>query len=246
MRQRPARPLKIGLTLAVGVVFGIAGATSAVAHEERAAGGIRFVVGWGQEPAYTGLKNSVEVTVSEAGGRPVNDLGDGLKVEVIKGSERVTLPLEASFAGGEAAGTYHAWLTPTRPGSYTFHLTGNVRGQNVDESFTSSPNTFDEVEDVSKIQFPAKEPSAGQLATRLDREVPRLETRTDEVEAALDEADDRVDSARTVAVVGVVVGALGLLAGAGALVATRRGSARDRLDIGVATTRSEHAGSLHR
>jgi hypothetical protein len=246
MRQRPARPLKVGITLAVWAVFGIGGATAAVAHEERAAGGVQFVVGWGEEPAYTGHKNSVEVTVSEAGGRPVNDLGDGLKVEVIKGSERVTLPLEASFAGGEAAGTYLAWLTPTRPGSYTFHLTGNVRGQNVNESFTSSPNTFDEVEDVTTIQFPAKEPSAGQLATRLDREVPRLEARADEVEAALDEADERVSSARTLAVVGVVIGALGLLSAAGALVAARRGRGRDRPTVGATTTRSEKAGSLNR
>lgn len=52
----------------------VAIAPLASAHEERATGGFRFVVGWGDEPAYTGFKNSVQVTVSEAdGGAPVTD-----------------------------------------------------------------------------------------------------------------------------------------------------------------------------
>ena len=241
-------PWPLGATLSLVAVLATVGATPALAHEERVAGGVQFVVGWGDEPAYTGLKNSVEITVSEADGSPVTDLGDGLKVEVIKGSERVTLPLEANFGGSSGTpGTYRAWLTPTRPGSYTFHLIGSLRGQSVDESFTSSPTTFDEVEDVANIQFPTKDPSTGQLAARLDREIPRIETRTEEVEAALGEADDRVASARTLAVVGVAVGALGLLAAVGALVVARRGAHRGGgPDVGGSKERSEQAGSLSR
>ena len=206
--------------LAVGATLAVVVTAPASAHETRAGGPVRFVVGWGDEPTYTGFKNSVQVTITEASGAPVTDLGDTLQVEVIKGTDKTTLPLVANFRvpGFGTPGDYRAWLTPTRPGSYTFRLTGTVRGQRVDESFTSSRTTFNDVEDVTSIAFPAKDPSTGQLATRIDREVPRLE-------AALSEAEDRADGARTLALAGVLVGAAGLLVAVGALmVARRRGS----------------------
>jgi hypothetical protein len=138
-------------------------------------------------------------------------------VEVVKGEDRTTLPLVPNFRVGAfgTPGDYRAWLTPTRPGGYTFHLTGNVRGQKIDETFTSSKTTFNDVEDVASIAFPAKDPSTGQLATRLDREVPRLET-------AVQDAESRADTAQTLALLGLGVGAVGLLAAAGALIVARR------------------------
>lgn len=241
----------LGVALPLTAVLAVAGSVPAGAHEPRATGGFRFVVGWGDEPAYTGFKNSVQVTVSEAsGGAPVTDLGDSLKVEVSKGSERTTLPLEANFRVGGAGtpGDYRAWLIPTRPGAYTFRLTGSVRGQAVDESFTSSPTTFDEVVDVAEIQFPAKDPSTGELATRIEREFPRLGARTESLGAELRQTADRVDSSRTLAVVGVVTGVVGLLTAAGALVALRRnGGARGGEPMDRRTkSRSERAGSISR
>lgn len=92
-RKLLAWVLEVALPLAA--VFAVT-ATPISAHEQRATGGSRLEVGWGDEPAYTGLKNSVQVTVSEAdGGAPVTDLGDSLEVEVIKGSDKITLPLQA-------------------------------------------------------------------------------------------------------------------------------------------------------
>lgn len=217
MHRFPTRPMTS--VLAVGAVLALMFAAPASAHETRAGGPVRFVVGWGDEPTYTGVKNSVQVTVSEANGAPVTDLGDTLSVEVIKGDEKTALPLVANFRVGTSGtpGDYRAWLTPTRPGAYTFRLTGTVRGQKVDEAFTSSKTTFNEVEDLTSIAFPAKDPSTGQLATRIDREVPRLE-------AALRQAEDSADGARTLALAGVGVGAAGLIAAAAALVVARRRS----------------------
>jgi hypothetical protein len=205
------------IALPVTAALALLGAAPAAAHETRSGGPVRFVVGWGDEPTYTGFKNSVQVNITEADGTPVTDLGDTLKVEVIKGADRATLPLVANFrvGGFGTPGDYRAWLTPTRPGSYTFRLTGSLRGQNVEESFTSSATTFNDVEDVTSIAFPAKDPSNGQLATRIDREVPRLET-------ALRQAEERADGARALALVSVFVGAVGLLAAAVALVVARR------------------------
>lgn len=199
------------VVLAAGATLAVVAAAPASGHETRAGGPVRFNVGWGDEPTYTGFRNSVQVTVTEATGGPVTDLGDTLMVEVIKGADKTTLPLVRSGTPGD----YRAWLTPTRPGAYTFRLNGTVRGQIVDESFSSSKTTFNDVEDVTSIAFPAKDPSTGQLATRIDREVPRLET-------ALADAKDAADDARTLALAGAAVGALGLLSAIGALVMARR------------------------
>lgn len=222
MRSRLTLSLALTSALTVVLALGVAGPASA--HERRVVGGYQLVVGWGDEPAYTGFKNSVQVTVTEAGGPAVTDLGDSLKVEVSKGSDRTTVPLEANFRVGAfgTPGDYRAWLTPTRPGTYALHFTGSIRGQGVDETFTSSKTTFNDVDDVANSQFPAKDPATGQLATRIDRELPRLDARADRAEAALRQADHRVDRARTLALVGVVVGALGLLTAAGALVRAGR------------------------
>lgn len=205
------------VVLAAEATLGVIAAAPASAHETRGSGPVRYVVGWGDEPAYTGFKNSVQITITESTGAAVTDVGDTLSVEVIKGDDKAMLPLQANFRVGAfgTPGDYRAWLTPTRPGSYTFHLTGTVRGQKVDETFTSSKTTFNDVEDVTNIAFPAKDPSTGQLATRIDREVPRLDT-------ALAKAEDTADGARMFGLAGTVFGLLGLLAGGGALMVARR------------------------
>ncbi len=221
--------------LAIGTGLAVV-APPASAHETRGGGAVRFAVGWGEEPTYTGFKNSVQVTITEATGAPVTDVGDTLSVEVIKGAEKTTLPLVANFrvGGPGTPGDYRAWLMPTRPGAYTFRFTGTVRGVKVDESFTSSKTTFNEVEDVNGIAFPAKDQSTGQLTARIDREFPRIET-------ALNDAKARAGSARTLALGGALAGAAGLLVAGIALVRARRRdsepdamSAREQPDSGTA------------
>lgn len=214
------RLLARSLPAALAVTAALSGAGPASAHERRTAGAFQFVVGWGDEPAFSGAKNSVQVTITEAGGgAPVTDVVDSLKVEVIKGSDKTTLPLAPNFRVGAfgTPGDYRAFLTPTRPGAYTLRVTGTVRGQNVDESFSSSKTTFNDVEDAATTQFPVKDPTTGQLASRVDREVPRLE-------AELRKAEDRAGTAQAVGLAGAAAGALGLLAGAGAMVHARRTS----------------------
>jgi len=136
--------LPVAATLALTIALVVAGDAPAYAHERRTVGAFQFVVGWGDEPPYTGFKNSVQVTITQADGGAVTELGDALNVEVIKGTERTSLPLVANFrvGGFGTPGDFRAWLTPTRPDAYTFRFTGSIRGQNVDESFSSSKTTF--------------------------------------------------------------------------------------------------------
>jgi len=198
----------------VALLAAFPAAGPAQAHEGRVVGGFGYVVGWGIEPAYTGVINAVHVSVSEAGGPAVTDIGDSLRVEVSKGDDKVTLSLVpgAGTAGPGAPGEYRALLTPTRPGAYTVRLFGTIRGQAVDHSFTSSATTFDEVRDASSVQFPAVDPSPGQLATRIERELPRIDARTVAVEARVATAADRADQARALALAAIVAGVLGLVA----------------------------------
>src|SRR6266542_3907967 len=118
--------------------------------------------------------------------------------------------VEVGFGDEPASpGDYRAWFIPTAPGPYTFHFTGSIKGQKVDEKFTSSPTTFDEVQDPAKVEFPAKDPTTGQLSARVDRETQRLNA---SLADARRQASDQAGTARLIAIVGVVVGVLGLAA----------------------------------
>jgi hypothetical protein len=193
-------------------------ATPASAHEARTVGKYHFVVGFGDEPAYAGEKNSVQLLLADAKDKPVTDLTDTLKVEVTTGSaEAMQLSIEPFFEVGEfgTPGDYRAFFIPTAPGSYSFHFTGTIKGQKIDQTFKSGPQTFSDAEDPAQVQYPAKQPTTGQLATRVDREAGRVDAA---LAAAQDQAKDDAASARTLAVIGLVVGALGLLVAIAALV----------------------------
>lgn len=96
--------LRVGSAAAVfalAAVLAVEGAGPAAAHERRTVGAFAFVVGWGDEPSYTGFKNRVQVTVTEATSTtPVTDLTDSLAVEVIKGADKTRVPLVANFGVG--------------------------------------------------------------------------------------------------------------------------------------------------
>jgi hypothetical protein len=184
------------------------------------------VAGFGTEPAYAGQPNSVQLIVVHDG-EPVVDLGDTLDVEVSFGHQSQRFTLEPNFAVGAFGepGDYRAWFIPTRAGQYTFRFTGTIEGEDVDQTFTSGPRTFGDVEDTNQIQFPVQDPTNGELAERIDQEVPRLASATDEASAAAAAADDDASSAKTFAIIALAVGALGVALAAGALLFGRKRAA---------------------
>jgi len=220
------RRLGAMVALAAGAAVAVATltATPALAHEERTVGKYHFAVGFGDEPAYAGEKNSVQLLLHDANDEPVTDLGDTLKVDVGFGGQTMTLSVEPFFEVGEfgTPGDYRAWFIPTRPGTYTFHFTGSIKGQKVDQTFTSGPTTFSDVEDPSTVEFPAKDPTVGQVAQKTDR----LSARVDAATAAAAETKDAASSAKTIGYVGIAVGAAGIILAAVALVSGRRARAR--------------------
>ena len=186
----------------------------AAAHEVRKVGAYEITIGWEHEPTYTGVENAVQIFIKDAKGNPLDDLGDppSLKVQVINGSQTSDpLDLKASFdpdTGLGMHGEFDAPIIPTVPGDYTFHLTGSINGQNLDEKFTSSDKTFDPVKDPTDVQFPAKVPSNSQLAQSITREGSRSST-------AAKNAKDSADTAKILGIVGIAVG---VVLGGGALV----------------------------
>lgn len=134
------------------VVLLLALVLPALAHEGREVGEYVIEFGWRIEPAYTDLLNGPELFITEHGtDTPVEGLEDSLQLTVMFGDQSKTLRLRAVY---DQPGRYTADLIPTRPGDYSFQLTGMIGAAPVDETFTSADGEFSTVEPISDIQFP--------------------------------------------------------------------------------------------
>jgi hypothetical protein len=204
MRTRTA-----ALAAALAVLLVPLLAVPASAHGEHKVDKYTFVVGFGTEPGYAGVTNSVQLIISN-NGKPVTD-AKGLKVAVSTGdAEPKEMALEPYFGEGWGEqGDYRAFFIPTAPGAYTFKVTGTLGGKKIDQSYTSGKDGFDEITDPAEVQYPVQEPTGSQVTGKLDRETARLNAA---LAAEQQAADDQVADARQLATIGLVVGALGLLA----------------------------------
>ena len=168
MRKRPAAAAAVLAVLLVPVL-----AAPALAHGEHKVANYTLVVGFGTEPAYAGVTNSVQLIITN-NDQPVTN-AKGLKVAVSTGdAEPKAVPLVPNFGDdwGEK-GDYRAFFIPTAPGAYTFEVTGTLGGKKIDRSYTSGKDGFDEITDPAEAQYPVPDPSGSQLTTRLDREAAR-------------------------------------------------------------------------
>jgi hypothetical protein len=225
--------IKFWLIMVAAAALGLA-SVPVLAHEDREKEGYHFTVGFMEEPALEGSKNAVSLEVmkapeaahaqgenpqsspsgpeveAEAALAPVEGLDSTLQVEVTHiptGVSRV-MPLRPVF--GEP-GHYAADLIPTAPGQYRFRFFGTVEGMNIDETFESGPDTFDNVEEAKALQFPEPLPAA--------REVEGAVRGT---QATAQEAQDTASSASTLGIIGVVLGAVGIMFGIGGVVLSMR------------------------
>ena len=149
---------------AVCAAIGLAIATvaPAAAHESREVGELTMVVGFIAEPVYVGNRSGLEFFVNR-GDEPVEGLEETLQAEVRFGTDARELPLTARF--GEP-GAYQSYFIPTAAGPYTFRIFGTIDGAEIDESFTSSEEGFNEVQEVTSGQFPIRFPTQAELAAQ--------------------------------------------------------------------------------
>ena len=147
--------------------FAVAAALSLIAapvlaHEERDVGAYHLEVGLINEPVFVGDKSGLELLVTKDD-QPVNGLEGTVKATVAYQGQTRDLRVEAT---PEVDGSYWGSFIPTAAGPYTFHLTGTIEGQSLDESFTSSPTGFDEVQEAAPNEFPVQFPTTAELASQ--------------------------------------------------------------------------------
>lgn len=162
------RPHAVRAIVFALVTLVVLGPSTAGAHETQQAGELTLVVGWAEEPAYVGIMNAVEVTIVDPDGEPPNDLVVALVAEVGFGTQSVSLTLDPT----QQPARFLAPIMPTRPGEYTFSLSGRIDDEQVTITSECGPATFDCVTDSADLQFPERDPSIGELAALMEREPP--------------------------------------------------------------------------
>lgn len=179
-------------------------AGSALAHEHREVGDYELTVGFLNEPAILEEPNGVSLEVMKGhgdAGVPVEGLAGSLRAEVIYGENRLPVELQAAFG---QPGAYKSDFIPTEIGAYTFHIFGSIEGVDIDESFTSGPETFSEVVSRDAMTFPSQVESVGDVA------------------ATANDASDTASMAMILGIAGLVAGLLGLGLGATAFMKARQ------------------------
>ena len=212
------RRLRFSLGALALATTGLLVAAPAFAHTEKDAGPYKLLFGWRDEPAYTGSLNAVQLFVHDASGKAIDDLGTkGLTLVVSTGSGATAkssspLALTSAFDPDSGLGTHGEFdspLLPTGPGTYTFHITGDINGTAVDVSATSSDTTFADVTDPTAIEFPVQAQTVPQLSSAITT----LQGRVASAQSAAASAKSSANSARAFGIVGIALAIVAIVAG---------------------------------
>jgi hypothetical protein len=122
-----------------------------------------LVVGFINEPVYTGDKSGVELIVMTpdpanpvdsraAAAKPVTALEQSLKVEVKAGPHAQVFELKPAYG---TAGRYQAIFYPTVPTTYAFRFFGALQGIPIDLTFTCNPLGHVSLDDRTTVQVSA-------------------------------------------------------------------------------------------
>jgi len=188
------------------------------AIDKQTVGTIQLTMGWGDESAFAGSRNSIDVGVSDITGAAVADPTNTLNVEVLFGERRLSLPL---LPVERQPGRYRAWIVPSRAGRYAFHISGRLKGEAIDITSACSEKTFQCVTEPGDVQFPEKDPTSAQLAETVSHSQAR-------VQQAIDDATE----ARLISFVSMAISAASVaLAVLVRSLRQRRGRYSDRLAV---------------
>lgn len=126
------------------------------AHEQRAVLDDQYTltVGFLDVPAVAGELNGLSLRIEMGDGEtaePVLGLAETLEAEVLFGDQSMPLKLSSVFNDD---GNYRSIFILRAEGDYTFHITGEIDGEAIDETFTSSPEGFDSVQPREPMEFP--------------------------------------------------------------------------------------------
>jgi len=212
------RRLRFSLGALALATTGLLVAAPAFAHTEKDAGPYKLLLGWRDEPAYTGSLNAVQLFVHDASGKAIDDLGKkGLTVVVSTGTGATAkssspLAFTGAFDPDSGLGThgeFDAPILPTGAGTYTFHITGDINGTAVDVSAASSDTTFADVTDPTDIEFPVQAQTVPQLSSAITT----LQGRLASAQSAAASAKSSANSARAFGIVGIALAIVAFVTG---------------------------------
>jgi hypothetical protein len=164
--RRIAKVLGFASALLSGLLF-LAAPAGVLAHESRDVldGKYHMVVGFMNEPVFAGDKSGLEFWVTEnptdatpggegeeAEGTPVDGLEETLKAEVIYEDQVMELPLTGMW--DDPSGYYSVFFPTEWEGDYSFRIYGTINGIEIDETFTSGPETFGPIQNPEPLRFP--------------------------------------------------------------------------------------------
>lgn len=142
---------KISMILLL-LVFCCQGVRPVFAHERRkAAEKYEFVVGFLNEPAFSGAMNGLDLRVTQDN-QPVEGLEKTLQASVRYSDQQESLNLTLKTRY-QQPGAYAGYFFPTRPGKYVFDISGTVNGDPVHEVFESGEK-FHDIQDSEALQWP--------------------------------------------------------------------------------------------
>ena len=100
------------------------------------------------------VNNAPQGLFIEAEGTPAEGLEETLKAEVIYEDQTMELPLTGMW--DDPSGYYSVFFPTEWEGDYSFRIYGTINGTDIDETFTSGPETFGPIQNPEPLRFPVK------------------------------------------------------------------------------------------
>ncbi len=155
---------------------------NAYAHTDLVVGDVIVSIGWVNEPPLIGEFNYVFFGFVKDDKPFIIEPSD-LEINIKFGGVSKDLELEPL----EKLGEYGAPIIPTRLGSYTVIVKGVIDGKPVDAEFP-----IEDVEDKSRLNFPAEATNAGELqaiTTQLQSSISQLQLNIDQAARKAEESN---------------------------------------------------------
>jgi len=187
--------------------------SSAYAHTTIHVDKYEIEAGWGDEPPVVGLSNTIVVEVAESGEK------EGLRTGVTSAFKSMTATLISGGAtkvldinSDPRPGHYYAKILPTKTGSISVELVGELNGLSIDVIIP-----IEDVESQSLIEFPptSGSSSAGEIGalknalSSLQKDISNIKSNVGDVNLSAGGAD--IESAYNFGVFGLSLGAAAVI-----------------------------------
>ena len=187
--------------------------SSAYAHTTIHVDKYEIEAGWGDEPPVVGLSNTIVVEVAESGEK------EGLRTGVTSAFKSMTATLISGGAtkvldinSDPRPGHYYAKILPTKTGSISVELVGELNGLSIDVIIP-----IEDVESQSLIEFPptSGSSSAGEIGalknalSSLQKDISNIKSNVGDVNLSAGGVD--IENAYNFAVFGLSLGAAAVI-----------------------------------